>query len=267
MKKRSIIKYIGVFVMIGALLIPSITADITKRDIVKQSISISEICEESGIPSQPGNYISVPINGQITPQRRTDGDAIFEFNTSAFFSNDSGFAGCLESINENLFAYPQFWINAPVFNCSAGPSPIYASKIYVDFFLSDSRTIRQKAYLEMPTLDFKRPGEAWRNGWMLGGAIVLENGRINRQWVGTYGLTLFQQSDVTIMYRENLFYFKEVYRDAGFIYFQYDHNISEMGLWHIDVPPYSNSAPMIPREFVPLCQTQGITLNTLKGMI
>jgi hypothetical protein len=241
MKHKTKTKYWASVLVIAALFfLPAVIADLNKETATTKPVAMAEeqlspLGEEQQFLPE---FITIQNDDDLSQGYYVYGDTEFSYSNSDPPAPISGYAGCVESLNEVLYSHAELFIHTYNDDTSM---PLTGEGIYADMFVKETRQDRTKAYLIFMTLSIKKWNRTeWTNGPFLGGLIVWENQIFSRRYIGSYGVCILRGSDQLYAFRINIYDYEEVARDNNGITFQYFSHTNDTGLWFWDYPPYNN---------------------------
>ncbi|MHA1872768.1 MAG: hypothetical protein ACTSVB_01530 [Candidatus Heimdallarchaeaceae archaeon] len=142
-------------------------------------------------------------------------------------SEDSGYAGTVESLNGVLYAHSQNFVHTYAYN----PNHSVVQFIYCDVYIGDLREGRQKTYYIIPRIDIFYDGE-WHPGYPIVTIPVFPEEIFPRTYIGTYGLGKIFQNDKIIPFRTTITMYEEGEEPVTLH--------SPIGFWYYDTGAYNN---------------------------
>lgn len=241
--------YAVVFVMVGLLVLPAITANLNKvvsneTVCMKTEKLIAVGSNDTGI----SQFVTINLTDLGMPGtpcgQYIDGDTFVSWSNDPTNYSDSGYAGTDECLDGNLFSYSVPFVHT--YNNKTGPGmPKTGMGVYSNLFIGDLRTDRTKAYFITYNMDYKKYNVSDWRGFPLappgyGDVVVMENTTFPRTYFGSYCIALARNTDALFNYRNNIYFYKEIYRDEYRIRFAFEKMAtSQVGFWFYDTPPYT----------------------------
>jgi hypothetical protein len=160
---------------------------------------------------------------------------------------DSGLCGVIESKNSMLFANSFPWVHT--YNEHIAP-PIWISMIYENLFISENRPGRTKAYVVIPSMEYKNDigDNSWGHSPWLVGIIIWENQNMPYTYIGRLGFGKGVLEDHIFPFRTHIIILDESargYDENGQLWVKFVRGAekdSDTGFWFNDQYPYTNNA-------------------------